>query len=478
MTDRHSNEEFNFGSLASSFADEPAPKKESAGPAKITKANVAATAPAVEAAVPAVEPASAPALPPMPAASMPPMPPVENPAQTPGFWGSALASSLPNLLATGIGGAGLAAYGLSKRGQSGGQGLQAPPTVDEDLRQLRLAQEQAKLESMYAKEARQQELHAANLARSQPAAQTVAPSVQAAPTGMPSTTQQFSVSGQPQPTVQYGQQKTNAPTGVPSPIPAPAGQAAAVQPPPMSEFEKIRLEKARVELQAAKDKAEHDAAIRQQKLADQQARTAKKDAENLSKLQGASADEVNMLKRSDKAGIEKAAESSVKSAVKANPPVAGAAVPAPSPVVVEAATQVNAPAPTAKQASKIKEITLPPEWKGKGMNWLSSAVGIEGAKQFIDIYNNGKPFNTHDEMKAVYDKVMVKPSYSTIPKSTRQDRGITSGEREQYKIVPGAVAPPSGGGGGAGPVIRGGGGGATGIGRAGEEIHNLNPLKL
>lgn len=474
MTDRHSNEEFSFGSLASSFADEPAPKKESAGPAKITKANVAAAAPAVEAAVPAVEPASAPALPAMPNAAMPPMPPVENPAQTPGFWGSALASSLPSLLATGIGGAGLAAYGLSKRGQSGGQGLQAPPTVDEDLRQLRLAQEQAKLDSMYAKEARQQELHAANLARSQPAAQTVAPSVQAAPTGLPSTTQQFSVSGQPQPTVQYGQQKTNAPTGVPSPIPAPAGQAAAVQPPPMSDLERIRLEKAQVDLDNAKAKAAREQQLHEKKLADMEARSAKQAVEKQQKGGGGLSPMDKTILNNQ---ITAAAASDVKQTLEKKQPVP--LVPAaPTAAVVEAATQVNAPAPTAKQASNIKEITLPSEWKGKGMNWLSSAYGIEGAKQFIDTYNDGKPFKNHDEMKAVYDKVMVKPSYSTIPKSTRQDRGITSGEREQYKIVPGAVAPPSGGGGGAGPVLRGGGGGSTGIGRAGEEIHNLNPLKL
>ena len=377
-------------------------------------------------------------------------------------------------MTAGLGGAGLAAYGLSKRGQSGGQGLQAPPTVDEDLRQLRLAQEQAKLESMYAKEARQQELHAANLARSQPAAQTVAPSVQAAPTGLPSTTQQFSVSGQPQPTVQYGQQKTNAPTGVPSPIPAPAGQAAAVQPPPMSDLERIRLEKAQVDLDNAKAKAAREQQLHEKKLADMEARSAKQAVEKQQKG-GSSLSPMDKTILNNQ--ITAAAASDVKQTLEKKQPVPPVPA-APTAAVVEAATQVNAPAPTAKQASNIKEITLPSEWKGKGMNWLSSAYGIEGAKQFIDTYNDGKPFKNHDEMKAVYDKVMVKPSYSTIPKSTRQDRGITSGEREQYKIVPGAVAPPSGGGGGAGPVLRGGGGGSTGIGRAGEEIHNLNPLKL
>lgn len=480
MTDRHRNEEFNFGSLASSFADEPAPKKESAGPAKITRANVTATAPAVEAVVPAVEPASAPALPPVPNAPMPALPEVQNPAQTPGFWGSALASSLPNLLATGLGGAGLAAYGLSKRGQGGGQGLQAPPAVDEDVRQLRLAQEQAKLESMYAKEARQQELHAANLARIQPVAQPSAPTVQAAPTGLPSTSQQFSVAGQAQPTIQYGQQKTNAPTGAPSPIAPPAAQATPVQPPPMSDLERIRLEKAQVDLENARAKAARDQQLHEKKLADMEARSAKQSAEKLSSLQGQSSAEVNMQKSSIRAGEEKSADAAVRAAEKAKKAVIPGQTPTTAQIAVDVAAQtnVNAPAPTAKQASNIKEVSLPSEWPRKGMGWLTGAYGIEGAKQFIDTHNDGKPFKTHDEMKAVYDKVMVKPSYSTIPKSTAQDRGIKAGEREQYKIVPGAVAPPSGGGGGAGPIIRGGGGGATGIGRAGEEIHNLNPLKL
>jgi hypothetical protein len=226
MTDRHSNEEFNFGSLAGAFADESPVKKESAGPAKITRSNVKATAPAVEAVVTAVDAASAPALPAMPAASMPPMPEVQNPAQTGSFWGSAMASALPSIAAGSLGAAALAAYNkFGNRGQ-GGQGLQAPPTVDEDLRQLRLAQEQAKLDAMYAKMNRQQELHEANLAKAQPKAPVAPVAPPAAPTGVPSAQPQFTVAGQVQPQMQYGQTNTTAPAGALTPL-NPVQQPAA-----------------------------------------------------------------------------------------------------------------------------------------------------------------------------------------------------------------------------------------------------------
>jgi hypothetical protein len=469
MTDRHSNDEFGFGSLAGAFADEAPSKKESAGPAKITRSNVKAAAPAVDAAVPAVDAASASALPAMPAASMPAMPEVQNPAQTGDFWGSAIASALPAIAAGGLGAAGVAAYNkFGGRGQ-GGQGLQAPPTVDEDLRQLKLAQEQAKLDAMYAKMNRQQELHEANLAKAQPKA-PVAPT--AAPTGLPSTTQQFTVGGQAQPSMQYGQVSTNAPTGAPSPVTPPAGPAAPVEPKPMSEIERIRLETAQVKLEEARAQAARNEQIHQQRLANRAAAQAKQSVEKQQKGGGG-------LSPMDKTLLNNQITAAAASDVKQTLAKSAAVPPAATAPVVTTPVETTLPAPTAKQASNIKEVTLPSEWPKKGMNWLTSAYGIDGAKNFIDTYNDGKPFKSHDEMKAVYDRVMVKPSFSTIPKTTRQDRGIVAAEREQFKIVPGAVAPPSGGGGGGGgQMIRGGGGGATGIGRAGEEIHNLNPLKL
>jgi hypothetical protein len=80
----------------------------------------------------------------------------------------------------------------------------------------------------------------------------------------------------------------------------------------------------------------------------------------------------------------------------------------------------------------------------------------------------------------LFAKVYQGPKVREIPEGVRIERGIAPPEKSANygKLVQGAVVPPSGGGGGGGQMIRGGGGGATGIGRAGEEIHNLNPLKL
>lgn len=300
---------------------------------------------------------------------------------------------------------------------------------------------------------------------------TVKPTVSAPAATTPVATQQPAISG-------YGETKLNAPVGAPAPV-VPTAPAQPVEPKPMSDLEKIKLEEAQIRLQAAKDKAAFDAQVREKKL-ESLTTTAKKSVEKQQKGGGGLSPMDKTILNNQ---ITAAAASDVKETLAKKQPVPAPAAPvAAAPVaaapVAEAAAPVNAPAPTAKQASNIKPVSLPSEWKGKGMNWLTSAYGLEGAKQFIDTYNEGKPFKSHDEMKSVYDKVMVKPSFSSIPKSVRQDRNIIAAEREQYKIVPGAVAPPSGGGGGAGPVIRGGGGGASGIGRAGEEIHNLNPLKL
>jgi hypothetical protein len=131
-------------------------------------------------------------------------------------------------------------------------------------------------------------------------------------------------------------------------------------------------------------------------------------------------------------------------------------------------------APSATQVSNIKEIALPKEWPSKGMNWITSLYGVDGAQQFIDKYNDGKPFKTHAEMQAVYDRVMVKPAFSTMPKELRKERGIKGSERDIYKLIPRSVPPPPTGG---GTVQSGGLGGA---GRQGTDnlMHSINPLKL
>jgi hypothetical protein len=121
-----------------------------------------------------------------------------------------------------------------------------------------------------------------------------------------------------------------------------------------------------------------------------------------------------------------------------------------------------------KTAPKAK-IPMPEGW-GKGMSWLVNQHGVEGAQDFIDRYNNGKPFESHNQMEARRQEVTIRPKFSDIPKSVRKERGITAA------IVP--PSPPSGGG-MAVPPRTGAGGRLNETGRPGEEIiHNLNPLKL
>ena len=154
----------------------------------------------------------------------------------------------------------------------------------------------------------------------------------------------------------------------------------------------------------------------------------------------------------------------VPSAPTAAAPVAPTAVAPPS--IVEAPTPaISAPAeqevPKAavppKKAPKEK-IAMPEGW-GKGMSWLTTVHGAEGAQSFIDQYNNGKPFASHKEMEDVYKNVTMRPKYSDIPKSVRQERKIIP--RASLPNLPlSAVPPPSllpapqlGGGGGS--MMRG-----------------------
>lgn len=127
----------------------------------------------------------------------------------------------------------------------------------------------------------------------------------------------------------------------------------------------------------------------------------------------------------------------------------------------------KAPAPPPEAAPKAavppkkapKEKLAMPEGWGKGMSWLTTVHGAVGAQAFIDQYNNGKPFASHKEMEEVYKNVTMRPKYSDIPKSVRQERGITP--RASLPNLPlTAVPPPSlrpapqlGGGGGS--MMRG-----------------------
>jgi hypothetical protein len=149
-------------SFADSTPETTAEKKEAKTVRPVSKMQAAAStavAPPVEPPMPV---ASAPApvvLPPTPTASAPAVPPVTNPATTGDFWKGALTSAIPTVL----GGLGLTAGGyLAGRGRGvggGGGGGTATPVVDEEMRQIKLAQEQAKHESIIARNYREQEAH-------------------------------------------------------------------------------------------------------------------------------------------------------------------------------------------------------------------------------------------------------------------------------------------------------------------------------
>jgi hypothetical protein len=142
------------------------------------------------------------------------------------------------------------------------------------------------------------------------------------------------------------------------------------------------------------------------------------------------------------------------------PPAVTAPTPTVNPAVVDVAQEEAVPkaaVPPPKKAPKEK-IPMPEGW-GKGMTWLTSGYGVQGAQAFIDQYNDGKPFASHKEMEEVYKSKITKPKYSDIPKSVRQERAITP--RASLPNLPiGAVPPPSlrpapqvGGGGGS--MMRG-----------------------
>lgn len=335
----YTNEDAGFDDVSSYNA--PAPKQDSGATSKVQRAALTGKADAAVAAPVAAPVASAAAIPPLDAASAPPLPDVKNPAQDGDFWKSAL----PYLAAPALGLLGGAAYSGMK-GRSGGGGGGGGPTVDEDLRQLRLAQEQAKLDAIYEKNYRQQQLHEANLAKMQgaPAGQpsAAAPAGMVAESGLPQTNQQFSVQNKPvdysitSPSA-YGATTTNAPTGAPNVAAPPPAEApvAAVQPKPMSEIERLRVEKLQFDLEAARNKE----ARAQEAHANRLAAEAKRAETKNQASQGKPLDsvETTMLKQSHQNTISKAVEADVK----ANTPT-----PKPAPVasVAPPAAAPNAPA--------------------------------------------------------------------------------------------------------------------------------------
>jgi len=288
---------------------------------------------------------------------------------------------------------------------------------------------------------------------------------------------QATMAGQQQPQMQYGQTTMNAPVGTPSPLPAgpaapPVQANAPIAPKPIDPIVQARIDSMAAAERRAQELHELTLADKKQKLEAARQKTQGQSVSQYSneeKQYNARSQEAKVSKEIIAANKPKVTPvANVEKALATLPetPVAGSAVPTGQP-------------PAAPKLNTVKEISLPKEWSGKGMNWIASQYGEDGARQFINQYNKGQPFKSHAEMKEVYDRVMTKPSYSTIPKSVRQDRNITaSPEREQYKIVPNAIVPPtlpSGGGGGGMVVPRGGLGNIPG---ANEQLRSLNPLKL
>ena len=323
---------------------------------------------------------------------------------------------------------------------------------------------------------------------------TTAPAVP--PTFPATATQQPTVSG-------YQPATTNAIPGVPNPVAgsvAPQGAPTPVAPAPVDP-----LVQAKLDALADKQRRDNEAHAANQRRLDEQhqikvANEAKRAELGLQKNQGKAASPTSvdqqvmaLEKVSDKNKIANSvAQASAPKPIAPAPiapPVVSSqitpATPAPSPSLAPAptpatleptprvsATEVPERAPSATQAGNIKEISLPKEWPSKGMNWITSLYGVDGAQQFIDKYNDGKPFKTHAEMQAVYDRVMVKPSFSTMPKELRKERGIKASERDVYKMIPRAVPPPAGG------TVQSGGLGGGGRQGTDNLMHSINPLKL
>lgn len=308
--------------------------------------------------------------------------------------------------------------------------------------------------------------------------------------------------GLPSPTGMTPPAPTVAPSAVVGGAPAPVNVAPAPVAPALVD----PLVKAKLDAIAEKQRRDNEAHTAQQRRLDEQhqikvANEAKRAEMNLQKNQGKAASPTSsdqqaeaLIKKSEKNALansvaQASAPKPIAPAPIAPPVVSSqitpatpapspttALAPAPAPAVAPAPTTAPAGAPerapSATQASNVKEISLPKEWPTKGMNWITSLYGVDGAQQFIDKYNDGKPFKTHAEMQAVYDRVMVKPAFSTMPKELRKERGIKASERDIYKMIPRAVPPPAGG------TVQGGGLGGGGRQGTDNLMHSINPLKL
>lgn len=206
-----------------------------------------------------------------------------------------------------------------------------------------------------------------------PVAAPVAPNAPIEPTVAPAATtpvavQQPAISG-------YGETKLNAPEGVPSPIAPPA--VAPVEPKPLSDLEKIKLEEAQIRLQAAKDKAAFDAEVRQKKL-ESLTTTAKKSVEKQQKAGGGLSPMDKTLLNNQ---ITAAAASDVKETLAKTAAVPPAAPPATPATPAATATPAAPAAPVAPPPKPAVESVLgkPTVTTGSGMPAYAGQGG-ESAK--------------------------------------------------------------------------------------------------
>lgn len=101
-----------------------------------------------------------------------------------------------------------------------------------------------------------------------------------------------------------------------------------------------------------------------------------------------------------------------------------------------------------------------PEGWGKGMTWLVNQHGVEGAKAYIDEFNNGKPFASYEQAMESYKKNTSRPKFTDMPKDVRKSRGIVVPPQTSMRML---STPMSGGG------YRPG---------VDNLQHSLNPLKM
>lgn len=243
-----------------------------------------------------------------------------------------------------------------------------------------------------------------------------------------------------------------SPTSPTAPAPdvavAPPAQtpAAPVQPKPMTEIERLRIEKLQFDLEAARAKEARAQEAHATRMANEakraEAATQKRQGQPKSNISAkdsaiiADNNEVKARAALVAAGQPKPPTASpvggtslpvggVSGLPQGAPPAASVAPPAAAPVTAAPVVDTIAPVESVKPPAKAPKAKLEmPEGWGKGMSWLVNQHGVEGAQDFVNRYNDGKPFATYDDMMKSYQENTTRPKYSDIPKDVRKSRGI------------------------------------------------------